>query len=79
LKNLERILMSKSRFLREEHTRLGQNAVAQRWVEELTCELEVARESKLLERERMTAIEYGLAMAWLALSVEWEAQALAEG
>jgi hypothetical protein len=75
----KRISFSKSQFLREEHARLGQEALAQRRVEELTRELEAAQGSTLHEHERATAAEQGLTMAWSALSVEREARALAEG
>jgi hypothetical protein len=50
-------LLNKSGFLWEEHARLGQEAVAQRWVEELARELEAARVSELRERDRTIVVE----------------------
>jgi hypothetical protein len=72
LKNLERISLSKSRFVREE-------AVVQRRVEELTCELEAAGGSVLHECERAIAAEQGLTTIRSALSIEQEVRTLAEG
>jgi hypothetical protein len=57
LKNLERISLNESRFLRKEHARLGQEAVVQRQIVELTRELEAAPVSMLHERGRATAAE----------------------
>jgi hypothetical protein len=58
---LEGISLSKSRFLREEHAQLGQETVAQRWVEELNYELEVSRALVLHEQGCATAAEQELA------------------
>jgi hypothetical protein len=70
LKNLERISLDKSRFLREEHAWLGKEAVVQRRVMELTQELEAARASVLHECGRVTAAKQELATTWSALGAE---------
>jgi hypothetical protein len=51
-KSLYGISLNKSQFLRDEHARLEQETAAQRWVEELTHELEAARLSELYEHDR---------------------------
>jgi hypothetical protein len=62
--------LNKSRFLWEEHAWLGQEAVAQRWVMELTHELEAARVLVLHEHGRTTAAEQELATCRSALGAE---------
>jgi hypothetical protein len=57
LKSLEEISLKKSWFLREEHAQLGQEAAAERQVEELTLELKAARASELGECECVTVAE----------------------
>jgi hypothetical protein len=64
------ILLKKSWFLGEEHVWLGQEAVAQRRVVELTHELEAARASVLHEHGHVTAAEHELAMSQSALGME---------
>jgi hypothetical protein len=75
-----------SRFLREEHARLGPEAAAQRRVRELTRELEAARASELREHYRATVAEQELtttrsilSIERLALEAELAARALDEG
>jgi hypothetical protein len=72
-------LLDKSQFLREEHTRLGQEAEAWRWVMELSQELEVAQASVLHKRGCATDVEQELATTQSALGAERVARALGEG
>jgi hypothetical protein len=62
--------LNKSRFLREEHARLGQEAVVHRQVVELTHKLEAARASVLHERGRATAADKEITTSQLVLGVE---------
>jgi hypothetical protein len=86
LKSLEGISLNKSRFLREEHARLGRKAAVLRRVGELIHELEATWASELRKHDRATVAEQDLAVARsvlsterLLLEVERVARALAEG
>lgn len=70
-------MLNKSQFLRDEHARLEQETTAQRWVEELTRELESARLSELYERDH--AARSALNLEQLVLGAERSTQAVAEG